>query len=583
MLVPLALISLLPSLFEDAHMPGPFPEPKSLDRTIVAPGIGEELNDYLTRVEGFGYMGTMLVIKDGHALIHKAYGFADRDKRIPNDINSLYDIGSLSKQFTAAAVLKLEAAGALKVTDTLGRFIAEAPEAFKDITLHQLLQHRAGIGSAFGPFDDVTKQDALKRIFSKPLQFKPGERFEYSNEGYTLLAAVVEKASGRRFQDYLIEEIFGPAGMRHTGFYGKLLPKTPKALIAEGHDESSILSRLEKQNADNWADLGSGEVVSTTSDLYRWFLALQRNTVLSAEQEARLWTPGQPAVPSDAFFTESYGYGWMVQTLLNGHRRIGHGGDAVAHGAEFNMYPDDRMLVISLCNIRHDVFPSHVRADRFMHKIVLGEKRPEPPYFSKVRGFREPIGEYKLASGGLVKIWHDKAGLQIGADGQDAVNLIDPAPADKVAERDTLNSAFEATWPKLIAGDKKAWIPFGGGEPFTSGALGEVLTYGKGKGKLLRVRSTGTYKGGFSEYAQVMRAEFEHGWIPYKISWGSATHIDVTWPNSPPWAAATPLQPVTDKTWIAWNLITRKVTRIRVTPEGIVVEGPEATASAVRT
>ncbi len=211
---------------------------------IISGELGSKINVFLARLSGFGYSGAMLVVKDGKTILSKGYGFANRIERVPNTAETLFDIGSLSKQFTAAAILKLEQDGKLKVTDTLGKHLPNVPPDKAQVTIHHLLSHTAGIirdtplspkGDPSIYYEEINRDEALKRVLPKPLQFEPGTKYQYSNAGYMLLAAIVEVASGRAFQEYLKKNIFEPAGMQNTGLAGKWLPPVKQSLVARGH------------------------------------------------------------------------------------------------------------------------------------------------------------------------------------------------------------------------------------------------------------------------------------------------------------------------------------------------------------
>lgn len=559
-----------------------FPPPSVVEREFVAPGVGERIDGYLERITGFGWSGAVLLIKDKKVVISKAYGMADRDRKIPIHMNSVFEIGSLGKQFTATIILQLEKEGKLSFQDRLGKFLPEAPEAYRDITLHQLLQHRAGIPWPFGEFERTTKEDALKRIFARPPLFKAGERFEYSNTGYTLLAAVVESVTKEHFHDTLLRTLFRPAGMRNSGFFGNEMPPVPQSWITQGYDEVQVRVKMEALPADSWAELGAGEVVSSIPDLYRWFLALQGDKILDPTQKSRMWTPGEVVPPSDAYFSPSYGYGWMIQTLLNGKKRIYHGGDGYAHGCGFSWYPDDDMLMISLTNIRHDWFPTTIRGDRIPPLIALGKKFVDAPAFSSIPYSPKPIlGEYRLKTGGKIAIWEDDYGLQIGADGQDACDLLDPAPKGKEQERIGLDRKSVEGFRKFLSGNLEALADLGVGPIFGKMVFDELKGFEKRWGKFQDVRSLGVYTGGYVDYSQVLEFRYERGRLQEKLHW-SPTRLGATWQECPRYASPIRLQPITANRWLAWNIITRKSVYLDRTKDGLRVEAPERVVDTVR-
>jgi len=169
---------------------------------------GRLIDNYLERLSGFGYSGTVLVAVDGKVILRKGYGFADREKRIANRPGTLFDMGSLAKNFTAAAILRLETDGKLRVEDPISKFLQDVPEDKRSITVHQLLTHTAGVTGPEHGYQVISKKDAIHGILATPLQFQPGSKWAYSNAGFVLLAAVIESASGESYQEYMIRNIF---------------------------------------------------------------------------------------------------------------------------------------------------------------------------------------------------------------------------------------------------------------------------------------------------------------------------------------------------------------------------------------
>jgi CubicO group peptidase (beta-lactamase class C family) len=552
-----------------------FPPPSDIAREVVSPGISERIDGYLERLSGFGWSGAVLLIKDKKVVISKAYGMADRVRGYPMRVESLFDIGSLGKQFTATAILRLEREGKLSVQDSLGKFLLDAPPAYKGITLHQLMRHRAGIPGVFGEFETGTKEEALRRIFARPPRFKPDERFQYSNAGYTLLAAVVEAVTKERYQDYIRRTLFHATGMSSTGWFGKELPKVPRDLVSLGYDEVKVRLNMATADGNSWAGIGAGEVASSIPDLYRWFLALQGEAILDRSQKDRMWTPGEVLPPSESYFGANYGYGWQIQTLTNGKKRIYHGGDGYGHGSGFSWYPDDDMLMISATNIRHDWFPTTIRADRIPPLIALGKKFVDVPAFSATPHSAERIlGKYRLPTGGVIAVWKDDYGLQVGADGQDACDLLDPAPKDRAQVRRVLDRKSVEGFRRFLAGNMEAMADLGVGPDFGKLVYDEIKGFEKRWGKFQDLRSLGMYTGGFMDFTQVLEFRYERGRLLEKIHW-EPNHLGATWQECPRYASPIRLQPITADRWIAWSIITRKSAYLERTKDGLRVEGPE--------
>ena len=185
-------------------------------------------------LENKSFMGTVLVVKDGKTLVDQGYGSADLEWKIPNTPPVKFRLGSITKQFTAASILLLEERGKLKVEDPISKYLPDAPDAWKNITIYNVLTHTSGIPSFTGfpdyrstEWKDTTPAELVARFKDKPLDFEPGSKFSYSNSGYVLLGYLIEKVSGQTYADFLQQNIFTPLGMADTGM------DSNKAIIPE--------------------------------------------------------------------------------------------------------------------------------------------------------------------------------------------------------------------------------------------------------------------------------------------------------------------------------------------------------------
>ncbi|WP_437871982.1 serine hydrolase domain-containing protein [Sorangium sp. So ce363] len=243
--------------------------------------LREELERRLSDAAAAGFSGSVLVTVDGAEVLASGYGLADRDNDIPNVAGTAYDFGSVMKDLTATAIFKLEGDGALAVTDSLATLFDDVPADKAEITLVQILQHRAGFDEYHdteGDFEPMTRLEARQRIFAQELLFEPGSNEEYSNSGYTLLADVVETVSGRAFTDYVRDELFAPAHMRQSGFFGD--PIWEQVDTAIGYDASTFGENDPAGWPYTWSLVGNGGLVTTVSDLERWLVAVWKGEVL---------------------------------------------------------------------------------------------------------------------------------------------------------------------------------------------------------------------------------------------------------------------------------------------------------------
>jgi CubicO group peptidase (beta-lactamase class C family) len=325
------------------------PDADAEPRIVAVAGdpVGAELDRYMARLAAYGYSGSVLVARGGRVLLHQGYGLADRARRRPYTAETLFDVASISKQFTAAAILALEMAGKLEVEDTLGKFFPGAPADKAAITLHQLLTHTSGLRDTFGEeYEAVTREELLRRVFASRLLGPPGRRYRYSNGGYSVLAAVVEVASGRTYDDYLRGRLFAPAGMRHTGFR---LPARALALLAHGYaaegDWGTPLDHPWAPDGPYWDLRGNGGILTSTGDLYRWHLALAGDAVLARPQREKYI---RPYVSEGRWAHTDYGYGWSVGKSPTGKLEVSHIGGNGAFESDFRRYlGDDAVIVLS--------------------------------------------------------------------------------------------------------------------------------------------------------------------------------------------------------------------------------------------
>ncbi len=243
---------------------------------ITTPSFDSQLNDLVEQ----GYNGTILVAHGDKVLHEAGYGVASCDGTVANSAETVFSVGSVTKMFTAVAIGQLDDAKQLSVDDPLSKFFDDVPTDKADITVTQLIEHRSGLQTyhdqaPLGDFFPMTREEAREEIFGRKLQFTPGDEYNYSNSGYTLLALIIEAASGQTYTDYIRQNILEPAGMNNTGFWGESfspIASAPNEVVGCSPPASWDYS---------WALVGSGGMVSTIGDLHRWVLALQGDELLS--------------------------------------------------------------------------------------------------------------------------------------------------------------------------------------------------------------------------------------------------------------------------------------------------------------
>jgi len=334
-------------------------------------GLAEKLDRWLVAAD---FRGSVLVAKDGAVILRKGYGLADRENGVPYDADTVFSIGSITKQFTAAAILKLEMQGKLHVEDSIGKYLPAVPEDKRAITLHQLLTHTAGLESDFaGDYEAVSRDEYVKRILASKLRSKPGEVHYYANSGYSLLGAIVEIVSGTPYEKYLRENLFLPAGMKDTGYK---LPTWPQAKLAVGYKDGKRWGRITDKpwaaDGPYWALRANGGIHSTLDDMLRWHVALNGDAILSAAEKTKMFRAQvSEGMGSDGF----YGYGWSIGQSAWGSRLIEHNGGNGVFYADFLRYVDDNIAVILSTN------DSEVKGGRIAHalgRLAHGDDVPAP-------------------------------------------------------------------------------------------------------------------------------------------------------------------------------------------------------------
>jgi len=557
--------------------------------TVVNADLGHRVDDFLTRMSGFGYSGNVLLVVDDETVLKKGYGMANRSTKMPYTSRTIFDIGSMAKTFTAVAILKLELARRLSVQDSISRFLPDVPDDKKAITIHQLLTHTSGIVVDFPyadpavPYEDVGRDEAIRRLLAAPLEYPPGTGQGYSNGGYNLLGAIVEKASGQPFCEYMREAIFKPAGLKDTGFWAE--KGFDASLVAIGYNEyGEPLHDPLKRSGTTWQDLGGGQMLSTLDDLERWWDQLADGKILPASSIARMWRPWTKNLSARG---GDCGYGWFVQLTTRGSMVIQHGGDYMGTGAELQAYVEERVLKITSTNIRTDMFPTRNRTDLVIPMIIFGGDYAEPPAWTKNETLlRSCVGEYRLPTGGSLVV-HEKNGMFfVGGRGQDAADLLMPPSDELRSRRRQLSEQAVRVLEGLRRGETDALVEAVGGKDASPGFVAAVQAElaGFGLGQLQKVSVVGTFASGYPrgnplDYeTTLLQLEFEQGQLPYAIRWAN-TFIAAT--DVPPfeWAADTRIQADASGNLVTWNIVFKIGTTITLQKENqritaLVVHGP---------
>ena len=356
----LALLFALALPLHGVAQPAPSPLAKRIE-ALVTP--------YLAAHD---FSGAILIAREGEVLFKKAYGMADYAASVPQTTDTRFLVGSVTKQFTAAAILLLETQGKLSVDDPLARFLPDFPHA-EHITLHHLLTHTAGLTR--DPFADWQKRreartlaEVVEVIALHPLDAEPGAQMRYSNCGYVLLAAVIEQVSEQSYGAFLKAHIFEPLGMASSHI---LSAREIVPTMARGYDPGDgLFGLMETPGTDPINTLGADGLVTTIEDLYRWDQALYSDQLLPEATRENMFTN----------HASGRGYGFGIYERLGRHV-IGH--DGITHGftAFINRYVEDRVTILYAGNIRTGTVGILENA---LAALVFDE--PYTPYFPPVAG-----------------------------------------------------------------------------------------------------------------------------------------------------------------------------------------------------
>lgn len=311
-------------------------------------------------VDGPGAGAAVKVVRKGAVIVDKGYGKADLELDVPLTEKNLFRIGSITKQFTAAAIMRLVEKGKLKLDDVVGKVLPDAPLHGKKITIAQLLTHTSGLKnytelpdwakSMGAPLPPARLYELLK---DQPLDFEPGQKWHYSNTNYYLLGLIIEKVSGHKYRDFLRDEVTARAGLAHT-IYCDDEPVIP----GRAHGYSGDGPRMKNAKPiDMSAPFAAGGLCSTVDDLVKWAQALASGKVVSAASYAKMTTPVKPGDGSDP----GYGFGLGVQPM-HGHRVVQHNGGINGFGSDLISFPDDGVVIAVLANSDNSV--GHVIAPK---------------------------------------------------------------------------------------------------------------------------------------------------------------------------------------------------------------------------
>lgn len=334
---------------------------------------------------------SIAVVKNGEVALAKGYGLANVELKVAASPETIYQSGSVGKQFTSAAVMLLVEEGKVGLNDKISKYFEGAPETWKDITVRHLLTHTSGIKN-YSPTDfnyslDYTEDDLVKKAASFALDFQPGEKWSYSNTGYVLLGILIRKASGKFYGDFLKERVFGPLGMTTARIITEedIVPNR-----AAGYRISKGVMKNQPYVSPSLNTTADGSLYLTVLDMAKWDAALYGEKLLKKSSFDQMWTP----VKLNSGKTQDYGFGWAFGKIRN-HPIIEHGGAWQGFTTHIARFVDDKLTVIVLTNL------SGANPGRIAHQVAgiyNAELKPVERQKIKVdpKTFDAYLGEYQL-------------------------------------------------------------------------------------------------------------------------------------------------------------------------------------------
>jgi CubicO group peptidase (beta-lactamase class C family) len=352
------------------------------------------------RVELEHFSGVICIARDGEQLVSQGYGLADREHDVPNTPLTKFRLASITKQFTATAIMLLQQQGKLRAHDPVRAHLADCPATWDEVTIHHLLSHTSGIPNRTD-FPETwatiglpkTVPELIASFKDRPLDFAPGQRWNYSNSGYILLGAIIEQLAGRSYEQFMREQIFGPLAMADSG-YDRHTPLLPHRAAGYAKRDGAIVNAAYIDMSNPYA---AGALYSTVGDLCLWDQALYAERLIPQELLDTMFTPAPIAEPPGY---ADYGYGWAIYRSFE-RRCVGHGGGIFGFSTSLTRFLDDRVLIVVLGNLESPYVPA---ISRDLAAIVFGEPYSMPQARQAIaldpRIYEAYVGEYSFADDG---------------------------------------------------------------------------------------------------------------------------------------------------------------------------------------
>jgi len=317
-----------------------------------------------------GFSGVILIARGERVLLEKAYG---RAAVASSTSLPAFWLASNSKQFTATAILRLQEAGRLRVTDSIGRFLRNVPGDKRAITIHHLLTHTSGIPTEYRADGQIDRERAVAAILQLNLRSRPGERYFYSVDGYVLLAAIVDVASGVGYDAFIRDSLFGRAGMTHSGVWGQEPRDVRIAAVADPRRVREMPTTIYRNGhaVENWGYRGTTGAYTTASDFHRWVQALRSGKVLT-DTSVRALLGRHVLVSEDSIRQTFTGYGWGVTVVDGRDISYGHNGDEdwLGHNSVVRFAPDGGIVAVFSNSGEAEGRPWSARLNQMIRRIM---------------------------------------------------------------------------------------------------------------------------------------------------------------------------------------------------------------------
>jgi len=376
-----------------------------------------KVDQYITAYVNMNqFSGSVLIAQNGRILISKGYGMANYEHEVPNNSQTKFRIGSLTKQFTAMAIMMLEEQELLSINDYLKEYMPDYPNGDK-IKIKHLLTHTSGIPDhtelpGFNKERRVYQYDVVKTIEAfknKPLEFTPGEKFNYSNSGYILLGCIIETVTQMSYEDFVVKHIFKSLNMAHSGYesYREIIKHQANGYSIKNKEIIKAEYRI-ISNAH-----ASGALYSTVEDLYLWDRALYTEKLIKKSSLQKMFTP----------FKDQYGYGWGIVKLFN-RRMVGHNGETEGFRLNISRFIDDDACIIILSNFEQTPV-GKISAD--LAAILFGEPYTIPKAKQTIKVnpkiLNDYVGEYEVSPKFSFTITKENNQLFCQPTGQDKLEI----------------------------------------------------------------------------------------------------------------------------------------------------------------